>query len=845
MTHRRPGTGSAIRLKRARPEPARPASARFPLAIIPRAVLAVTLVAILAVAAAGGLLAGCRPADAPAGGEPELLWAWPEAGGAGGAAPDAGAGGSAGGSADSSSGGPASAPDTTPGYSGTTGMAFFRFSAPVEPGTYACSVAPETPFTLSFAGEMIVVRLDAPLAGETEVNLLGEGGAVVATAVVPPGPTYQVVSPSVSVSEGRERTGPGDGTEGLAGESSGPLTDGSKLLVGFGDIVADVYVPLGVTESELRAAVTLDPLGDEARFVPDWNGVNVLEIRWRGVPELEHEPFPVPAKVRGTSSAPASFALEMSLAIDASKLPVFEPLAGKDRRFTVAVSRAAAPSFTVTGLDNPSLTLPYGGYRTIYHAAPEPQRLRFAFTAPMDRASVERALVAHTSAGMPDPVGWTFAWKNDKTLDVTVTPPPLIPYVASINPVGAQDKQGLDVWFTENLVLGWSKPLDVVQVSTADPTGPGEAVVAAPPGVDLTGWSAGRDFLLGLEAFNMELVGDGETHYHPWVYSASTGGWTNLGALTPPWRGATWLDGSRVFVDRPSGWEVYDAAAGQPAFTASLDTSRFRLLAARPDPTGERVAVLTTPVQTAGTSPDATYPVSLTICPLTGDPAGQIVPEAAGATAAGAAPGSAASDAAAASTSTGATTTYPDVTRLAAEEYYYLVHIPLVWLPGGDGLLFTDRLEDGSTRLARLDLATGEVSAVAGSEGVSRWRTGMLAAFTDTATGHADCVFATETPDHDVGDLVVIDLATGEARLRVREEQLKIEEEGVERAIPSPTGRYLALAGITQTVLVDLAAPATSAAGDGTPEVMGENVEGVAVGFTADGEFLEVARAEE
>ena len=66
-----------------------------------------------------------------------------------------------------------------------------------------------------------------------------------------------------------------------------------------------------------------------------------------------------------------------------------------------------------------------------------------------------------------------------------------------------------------------------------------------------------------------------------------------------------------------------------------------------------------------------------------------------------------------------------NVSRMGGDDGFYSV-IPAVWLPDCTGVVFVDRAENGRTRLAVLDVASGAVRPVAGTEGASRRHRGAL-----------------------------------------------------------------------------------------------------------------------
>jgi len=692
----------------------------------------------------------------------------------------------------------------------TGSVAFFRFESAVPSGSLSCTVEPATNAVITYAGEMVVVdlpQLNPGLTLLTRITLKDASGSEMATAYLASYRQVEQLLPQVTVSEGRDRVSPA-GSEGMAGPSTQPLADGARFLAGPGGVVVNLHVPLDVTEQALRAGLAVEPAGSASlTFTPNWSDGNILQVRWPGV-NVEGERLPDPLEVAGTAAAPAGFVLEMSVTIDAAKVPAFAGLAGSDGLYRVDIERKTAPDFVARSLDNPAIALPYPGQRTIYHLPPGSHRFRLEFTTPMDRASVERRSAGRVaSAGSQ--VKWALQWQDDCTLDVTLTPPAELPASVFIYPSEATDQQGLPLWFVEGLTVAWQTPYLLVRVPASDPASQGEVVVAAPPGVKPRAIPAGATYLLGYEPFNPDpMTGEGSDLYHPWLYEASSGRWADWAAGTFPWRRALWLDDNRIFVDRVTGWEVYDASTGEKSLSVGWDTSVDRVVGLTPDRDGERVAVLTS-------APDRAWGslglVDLTVRGLDGNQtvgaAGQ--------------PGQ----------------PLTAVTRVGDDDFY-LDRIPAAWI-GEQALVLVDRPESGPMRLVRVDLASGQVTVLPGTEEASRWEADLFTVFGDDPVY---CTFMTRDGQGTPETFVVYDLDAGKAAFRFNQADFNLGD-SPQTCKPSPDGRYLALSGRGKAFVCDLVAQAKVGPGSRAPVTpMGKSIEGTVVGWSADGQWLYVSR---
>ncbi len=693
---------------------------------------------------------------------------------------------------------------------GVNTVAFFRFAAPVTPGSVAFTVEPESSATLAYAGEMVMVYLDQ-LQHLSRVTLRDPSGAELATAYLLAASQAPHELPEVTASEGRDRVS-ADGYQGMGGPGTGPLADGARVLIGPGDVMVDLLVPAGVTEEALRAALAFEPEPDLA-FVPNWSdsegpaASSVLQVRWPGVPVTGHQ-FPDPLEVAGTSSAPADFALEMSLVVDSGKLPAFAGLAGSDGLYRLEFERTTAPDFTARSLDDEAIGLPYPGFRTIYHLPRGPHRFRLEFATPMDRASVERSLAGW--GAYRDPPAWEFRWRDDQTLDVTVTPPAAL-FTLDIYPSRAQDQRGLLLWFSEELTVAWSPPQSLVRVPTSDPATPAEKVVEAPPGLVPLAMPKGASRLLAYEVSDPGHEGDGPDVYHPWVFEESSGRWSDWAERTQPWQRSVWLDDGRLFVDRRAGWQVYDAATGALSRQVSLSSSVDRYLGLTPDPAGQRVAVLRAPSPRAWGGLDQ---VDLAVLDLGGDPA--------------------------AGPSGLPIKPLPAVTTLGDDDFY-LSWLPTAWA-GDETLILVDRPDNESTRLVQVDLATRQVTALPGTEGASRWEGGLFTVFGGSPPC---CTFATRDKQGNLGDLVLYNIDARKVLYRFGLLALKVGPVPT-RCLPSPDGHYLAFSGEGRSFIWDLSAQAR-AVGGGSPTTpvipVGAEIEGMVVGWSADSQWIYLARA--
>lgn len=705
-------------------------------------------------------------------GGPDLLWVWP---------PD--------------TGGPElSADQQAAPYHGMD--VYFRFATAPPEGSLALSVEPQVPYRVYYCGEMVVAYLYQLQPDQVYEVALFEGSSGVrlaGTRVISPRQVPRP-SPSVDVSEGRDRDY--RGYRGLAGPTLMGVNDGDITTVGFGDVVVDIWLKKIVSEKTLRAAIAPVPPEVTYNYVSGYGTWTVLQVRWPGV-AASGPALVDPAAVVRSGRAPAGFALEMTLTVDASAVPAFAGLAGRDGEFRLRLVRKTPPDFTVASRDDSRVGLPYPADRDIFSLAPQPHRLRITFNKAMDRASVERSLVAANHGNMdnetPGNLVWSFDWLDERTLDVTIEPSAWtdLPALARICPEGASDQDGLTVWFTDYLAIRWQRPRELVRVPAANPPAAPEALGLAPAGVvPLVLASDGKD-LLGLESARKTDSWPPTPSFLWWYHPGTSGGrWIDCSTLVEPFQRASWLDSKRALLIRSNEWEIYRPGSGQRN-PVELDAANYRWLGFAPDPAGTRIAGLRSELSES----DGPRRIDLVVFDLDGREQ---------------------------ATRTG-------VMSLGPAEFH-LGWIPFAWLPSGDGLVVVDRRPSGVSRLVKLDLASGALTPIPGTDRADRNQGDVLAVFDATVGGRrlTCCSAVVRAADGGWGALKVLDVSTGAEVANVPFGD-QMAPGPFERSLPSPDGSRLALVGPGRTVVLDFAS--------GLPATM----QGRAVGWSPDGKWLYLA----
>ena len=799
---------------------------------------------------AGGL--GCRRSGSPPGDKPEgpssrVLWVWPPS-------------------------------DLEPGqsnrYSSYGLIAYFRFTDVPAEGSLEITVEPVCQNRVVYSGNIVAVILEGDMPSPSRKVTVTDAasGSKLAEASLPaPTPLPAASGLRVEISEGRTMPYPGGGYYSSAGPTSPPLGDGGTAYVAFGEVMASVWLPGSVPEQSLRAALSPAPPATVTGYRPDWEGGTLIQVRWPELPAVEGSPFPDPAAAVASGKAPAGYALEMTLTIDAAKLPASSGAAvaaGPDGRFEVRAVRKPAPDFAVDcreplrgslGPANPvgNTIFPYPGYRNQWWLTPEPHTFCIRFTKPMDRPSVERALIAESISTAATTV--TFNWLTDRAVDVVLAPrlgadgEPTTPLMTRLAAEGAVDTDGLPIWFVDSLWLRWSEPMELALVPAAGPDGARTPVLAArhvPTGArivdvyDVPGGMEGEDrsasggaegvsagcFYLALEPAREPE--DGLAPSVVWIgESGITLQWWDSSSVLESCRSAEFLGNRQVFIDRYSSWEVTDISKTRESgetLKVSLDSETYRWLGLWPSPDGQRVAAFRSR-RDAPDQSEGSLAVDLVIYDLEGRE----------------------------------TLVVPDATRLENPYDFYLDRIPTAWLPDGSGLVFVDRIAStvagapdgwyGTTRLARLDLTAGSQARptpLPNSGGASRGQGGRLRVF-EAGTGRQGvagdgALYAAgfvHAPDGGPDEFRVESLETGEVLFAARPGEKSLPE-SVEACLPSPDGRFLAVSGSGRTVVLDVAA-LVAAGGQGTaastPPIV-SSYDGTVVAWTDDSQGVYVWR---
>lgn len=757
-------------------------------------VLSIMLCAVLIVLAA--CVSGCEGQ----GGKEGLLWAWPskkEAGAVTGTALPQGR------------------------------AAFFRFREPPVEGSLDVEVRPAAPYQVGYAGQIVYVWLESLEEPPYEVTLKNRDGKEIGKAYVGR-PKPQENEPLVNIVERRARSLAGGGGSSEEYPLALGANDGCSVRAGFGSVAVEIRVPVwalpAVAEGSFRDAVTFTPSeGVRTAFrhshslVPGGESWLVLTIEWPGV-EASGADVVDPAEVAKSTSAPHGFALKMQVSIDAKKLPVFKDVSGMDGVFKVSVLRAKSSSYSIRSLEDAAVTVPFKGFRTVHSVKAAPHRFALTFTKPVDRGSVERALVSSVMMIGPLP-SFSFDWKSDDELECVITPPDLRPWGGAtyrINVTGSFDREGLPLWFLEPLVVRFAIPLTQVRVRAEDPGGTPETIGELPPGISAVIPSPGGEYMLGFEVAEPQDT-EGPNEYHPWLYSSSTGKWTDLGSDIKPLWNAQWLDEQHVITWDWDGWEVIEVPSGKVTRTEWKDKPGLSLFGLCPSPDGKTLAII------QGKRNTHSYEAAdLLICDLEGNVLKR----------------------------------WPGITGTDRRDFYgFLIPVLYTAKIGGSqtgtpesqgpqsaarisGTIFlVDRLKDGPTRVLQVDVESGAVSAVPGTEYASRSPRDALAVFGENPTYLAFVNLHDEeeitfpgTPE----GVHVIDLDKGRP---VGSVGFTWAGEFIGRhLLPSPGGRFL-LAGQT---LADMGALLKQPEGDWT---RWPKLPGAPVGWSPDGVWVYVLKS--
>lgn len=630
-------------------------------------------------------------------------------------------------------------------------VAVFRFESPPKPGSLSVEVRPAAPFILGYAGQVVTVTVEGAAGSSYEVTLKNQDGTVLGKACV--GSPQASDLPLLRVFERRQYRYPAGATAADVWNLAFAPRDGDTVKAGFGEVVIEIRVPALVTEKALRDAVIVDPAeGAEIAFTHEGEASNLLTVRWPGVAVMEPS-FPDPACVLRSGEAPRGFALTMRVAVDSQKVAAFRGMTGRDGIFDVTVTRVPCAECTIRSLDEPRVCLPFGGFRTVYSVKTGPHRFLLTFSKPVDRASVERALVLGLGWTLPDVPTWSFEWKSDDALECVLALPRSSPtghVRLSLTPGLARDCDGLplSLWPDDALIVRFCEPMALARVAADDLSGSPQKVADVPPGVIHLIASPHSACVLGLE--EAMIPSDDHQFYHPWVYSIETQIWTDLGPVVWPFTHVRWLDGQRLIAKREDGWDVIDARTGDTI--AEWRSGGPSLLGVCPSPDGTRIAAL------VGTrNPHERSPADLVIF----DREGNVLK------------------------------TWPGLTATDGRDFY-IQDLPLVWTalpdtPDGD-IFLVDRRPDGGTRILRVNVKSGEVLPVPGSERATRRGGGLLAAF---GQNPALVAFVSEAPDGWAPNFKLVDLDKG---VELTSKLIPEIVPDLTALLPSPDGRFVAVA---------------------------------------------------
>jgi len=632
-----------------------------------------------------------------------------------------------------------------------------------------------------------------------------------------PGPDAQSV-PVIAVSETRQRSTPERGKAAAEGPALA-AADEAVAQVGFGQVSVTITLPSGLGSEAVKAAVATVPAtdvftADSRTVIVSWPGVTIFGM-----------PLPDPADLQDSGKVPAGYALEMSLTIDASKAPAFASLAGSDGVFTLTVERRRPPDFAASCPDNPALRFPYPDAEDplLHYLSPTRHRFRFTFTKTMDRASVEAAYRGSSAL-----VASKFNWKDDRTLEVLLGPSDEWNswstgwQAPKVDFVGALDKDGMSVWFTDSLIFLWGHENEVlarVPVDRpADPALAGSpgvppAVLTCDAGLRLMAWSPGGSYLLAqqvrpprrfswLETGALdEGAGDAIPGLGPAIiFRAGAGEWWQPPSDLRSFIKGAWLDDHRLFLSSgAAGWQIVDCESAKIVADVLYDESQRYLCGTTPGT--DQVAAFQPQASQRG-APGIRSPADLVLFDLQGK---ELV-------------------------------RWPDCTYVLWTEMW--PEAPgLCWLPDGRRLVFGEGGADGNAHLALLDLSDGKVTPLPDSD---KPLGGSLGGSAFTAPSGAVC-YATGLGSFAEGAFgVAFGVFDLDARQRLWSRGLcDLGLKYLGGCLVSPDGRYLALvqaiceeevAGLT--IVVDAATGQTLA---------GYPIHGVAIGWTADGMELYVA----
>lgn len=658
----------------------------------------------------------------------------------------------------------------SPGWGRT---AFFRFrDAPAE-GSLQVEVKPGVPFRLEYAGQVIFVvilgDLDEPPYEVTLKNLEGEvlGKAYVGR------PERESGEPFVSVGETRTWSG----WDGLPRAEyrilAGKVKDEEVVIAGHGSVSVTITVPSDVSEGTLRDAVRFEPSeGAELTFrertaIPQSGktvGWRTLTVMWPGVEN--------PAGVGKPAPVPPGFAPGMKVSVDAEKIPVFKDVSGSDGVFRISVSRSTPAECSVRSLDDASIKVPYDGFRAVYSLKPGPLRFLLTFTKPVNRGSVERALVSSVTRLQQGPVPtWlSFAWKSDRELECEITS---LESQASgevtywLDVADSVDHEGILISFPQPMVVRLVSPRTLAEVLAEDPGGTMQTIVELPPGVNAAMLSPRGEFVVGFEPVAAEMGRESPAGYHMWLYSFSCGKWTDFGSSIRPVHNARWLDADSILTWDRAGWEIIQIPSGETKRVSWESESGLPLLGLCPSPDGKALAIV------QGAMHRSQYdPADLFLCNLEGNVVRR----------------------------------WPKITGTNLDDFlrWFVPVFYTDWVrpatpsegtpnagaeqlsDGPSGTVFlVDRPRSGPTRILSVDVQSGAVSVVPGTEESPR---ATLAVF---GTDPAYLVFGARSER-----ICVVDLESGELVGPTKCNWLLGPDFTGQALLPSPDGRFL-LAGST------------------------------------------------
>lgn len=626
--------------------------------------------------------------------------------------------------------------------------AYFRFESPPEYGSLKAEVSPEAPFNLGYAGEIVVVSVEATPGVPYEVTLKTAGGITLGRTYVHLLPQSGFYAEALERRECRYADGRTVGDELTLKRY---IRDGDTITAGFGRVVLYMRVPAVTGEKELRDALGVEPSeGAEVFIAPDGQVYHVT-IMWPGV-EASGRPLPDPVEVSSSGKAPPGFAVTMRVRIDSKKFPAIGEVSGDDGVFEFAVKRTRYAELSIQSLDEPRVRLPLEGFRSVHTVKTGSHRFLLTFSKSVDRGSVERALVMGGLPAWPWPEPdlprWSFRWVGEDALEFAVSTPLSIPVgELNINPIGGRDKDGLPLSFWPDTQGGFTvrfaEPSVLVRMAVDDLQRGSEKVTDIPPGVTNLQVSPDGGSVLGLEETAI-WVSEGYKYYHPWVFSMRTGTWADLGPVVRPFADARWLDGQRLIVRRLEGLAVVDVSSGETV----VELPYMESLGYCPSPDGTRVAVLL-----GIPCPSEWRGASLVIVDLQANKVRR----------------------------------WESITGTDGRDSF-LQDVPLVWKAEGYGsegdVFLVDHPVAGDTRVLRADVESGETSVVDGSQGASRWGGRFLAAFGEKPYVAFVCKGPGEEPP-------VFKLICADTGVEVLSKPVPDLDPGHPAFLPSPDGRFI------------------------------------------------------